>query len=244
MPILMSCSDCGFTAEVADHLTLNAVDGVVDYLALRCTAGHHQTMEHAFSRGRIDAVLKGVHGDIVSFGNTSTVRYREMCLAIFGRLNSLWPRTIGALSARARWCSIGAATVALALLAVIPIAGRQGVSADSGISACRALAGGQVAAADYPGIRAQLASSRRPELRAAGTAYLDLLVKLRDARRTDGYEAIWFYQRLSHACAKHGRNLSSAPDKLLTGAGRRGPGDGRLSAVQSAPFTMLPSRPR
>src|SRR5215510_13087080 len=169
MPILMSCSDCGFTAEVADHLTLNAVDGVVDYLALRCTAGHHQTMEHAFSRGRIDAVLKGVHGDIVSFGNTSTVRYREMCLAIFGRLNSLWPRTIGALSARARWCSIGAATAALVLLTVMPATGRHGASADSGISARRALSGAHhVAAADYPRIRVQFASSRGPDLRAAG----------------------------------------------------------------------------
>jgi hypothetical protein len=208
MPILMSCSECGFTAEVADHLTLNAADGAVDYLALRCTAGHHQTMEHASSRGRIDAVLKGVHGDIVSFGNTSTVRYREMCLAIFGRLNSLWPRTIGALSARARWCWIGAATVALVLLAVMPTTGQRGASADSGISACRALTGAHVAAADYPRIRAQLASSRRPDLRAAATAYLDLLVKLRNARGTDGYEAIWFYQRLSLVCAKHGRNTT------------------------------------
>jgi len=191
MPILMSCSECGFTAEVADHLTLNAAHGAVDYLALRCTAGHHQTMEHASSRGRIDPVLKGVHDDIVRFGNTSAVRYKEMCLAIFGRLNSLWTRTIGALSACARWCSIGAATVALVLLTVMPATGRQGASADSGISACRALSGAHhVAAADYPRIRAQFASSRRPDLQAAGTAYLDLLAKLRNAIAGSGYYLI------------------------------------------------------
>jgi hypothetical protein len=209
MPILLSCAECGFTAEVADHFTLNATDGAVDYLPLRCANGPHQTMEHASSCGRIDDVLKGVHGDIVSFGNTSNATYREMCLAIFGRPNSLWPRTIGALSARARWCSIGAATAALALLAVMLTTVQQRVSADSGISGYTALSGAHhVAAPNYPRIRAQLASSRWPDLRAAGTAYVDLLVKLRNARGTDGYEAVWFYQRLSFACAKHGRNIT------------------------------------
>jgi hypothetical protein len=208
MPILMSCSECGFTAEVTDHLTLNAADGAVDYLALRCAAGHHQTMERASSRGRIDDLLEGVRGDIVTFGNTSNATYREMCLAIFGRLNSLWPRTTGALSARARWCSIGAATAALVLLAVMLATIQQGASADTGISGCTALSGAHhVDAADYPRIRAQFAASRWPDLRAAGTAYVDLLVKLRNARGTDGYEAVWFYLRLSLACAKHGRNI-------------------------------------
>ncbi len=166
------------------------------------------TRRWSTSRGRIDDVLKGVHSDIVSFGNTSNATYRGMCLAIFGRINSLWPRTIGALS-RARWCSIGAATAALALLAVMPATVQQGVSADSGISGCTALsAAHHVAAPNYPRIRSQLASSRWPDLRAAGTAYVDLLVKLRNARGTDGYEAVWFYQRLSLACAKHGRNIT------------------------------------
>jgi hypothetical protein len=209
MPILMSCSECGFTAEVTDHLTLSAADGAVDYLALRCAAGHHQTTGHASSRGRIDDVLKGVHGDIVSFGNTSNVSYREVCLAIFGRLNSLWPRTIAAQSARARWSSIGAAAVAVVLLAVLPATVQQGASADSGISGCTALSGAHhVPAPNYPRIRAQFASSRWPDLRAAGTAYVDFLIKLRDRRDADGYEAVWFYQRLSLACAKHGRNIT------------------------------------
>ena len=39
----------------------------------------------------------------------------------------------------------------------------------------------------------------------AGTAYVDLAVALLTARGTDGYETVWFYQRLSAACAKHER---------------------------------------
>ena len=64
-----------------------------------------------------------------------------------------------------------------------------------------------VPAADYPKIRAQFAGARWPDLRSAGTAYVDLAIALRTARGTDGYETVWFYQRLSAACAKHGRAL-------------------------------------
>ena len=49
------------------------------------------------------------------------------------------------------------------------------------------------------------AGSRFPDLRTAGTAYVDLAVALLTARGTDGYQTVWFYQRLSAACAKHGR---------------------------------------
>ena len=66
-----------------------------------------------------------------------------------------------------------------------------------------------VPAAGYPKIRAQFAGSRWPDLRTAGTAYVDLAIALRTARGTDGYETVWFYQRLSAACAKHGRPLPS-----------------------------------
>ena len=38
-----------------------------------------------------------------------------------------------------------------------------------------------------------------PELRN-----VDLAVQLLTARGTDGYETVWFYHRLSAACAKHG----------------------------------------
>jgi len=49
-------------------------------------------------------------------------------------------------------------------------------------------------------IRAQFAGSRWPDLRLASTAYADLLTQLRGTRGgTDGYEAVWFYERLSAA---------------------------------------------
>jgi hypothetical protein len=57
----------------------------------------------------------------------------------------------------------------------------------------------------YPTIRAQFAGSRWPDLRTAGTAYVDLAVQLTTARGTDGYQTVWFYQRLSAACAQHRR---------------------------------------
>ena len=43
------------------------------------------------------------------------------------------------------------------------------------------------------------------DLRIAGTAYVDLAIQLPKARYTDGYQTVWFYQRVSAACAKHGR---------------------------------------
>jgi len=62
-----------------------------------------------------------------------------------------------------------------------------------------------IAATEYPKIRAQFAGSRWPDLRIAGTAYVDLAIQLPKARYTDGYQTVWFYQRVSAACAKHGR---------------------------------------
>ena len=59
-------------------------------------------------------------------------------------------------------------------------------------------------------IRAQFAGSRWPDLRTADTAYVDLVVQLRTARGTDGYQTIWFSQRLDAACAKHGRPLNGS----------------------------------
>ena len=72
------------------------------------------------------------------------------------------------------------------------------------MAGCTALLGAhQAAASNYPRIRAQFARSQWPDLRAAGMAYVDLAVELQTAR-ADGYETVWFYQRLSLACAKHG----------------------------------------
>lgn len=76
--------------------------------------------------------------------------------------------------------------------------------ADSGLAGCAALLGAhQVPAKDYRKIRSQFAGSRWPGLRTAGMSYVDLVVRLQTAR-TDGYEAVCFYQRLSAACARRG----------------------------------------
>jgi len=82
--------------------------------------------------------------------------------------------------------------------------GQPGQAADSGIGGCTALlAAHQAAASHYPRIRAQFRHAQWPDLRVAGMSYVDLIVALQTAR-ADGYQTVWFYQRLSLACAKHG----------------------------------------
>src|SRR5690349_15806584 len=62
---------------------------------------------------------------------------------------------------------------------------------DSGLVACAyPLATQDVPAAEYPKLRAEFAGSRFPDLRNAGTAYVDLAVQLLTARGTDGYETV------------------------------------------------------
>lgn len=85
-----------------------------------------------------------------------------------------------------------------------------GAPPDSGLAGCTAVSDmHQVAATSYPGIRAEFAGSRWPDLRAAGTSYMDLAIKLRRPQYTDGYETVSRYQRLAAACAKHGRVLTA-----------------------------------
>ena len=114
------------------------------------------------------------------------------------------PPTIRNLPARTRRLSIGAAAVVPALLIGVLGSTHSGAPRDSGLVACTyPLSTQDVPAADYRKIRAQFAGTRWPDLRTAGTAYADLAIQLRHARYTDGYQTVWFYQRLSAACAKH-----------------------------------------
>jgi hypothetical protein len=88
--------------------------------------------------------------------------------------------------------------------------------AGNGLAGCTALLGAhQIPANDYRRIRSQFASSRWPDLRTAGLSHVDLIVALQTAR-ADGYEAVWFYQRLSAACARHGWNATPAGDNLIS----------------------------
>jgi hypothetical protein len=84
---------------------------------------------------------------------------------------------------------------------------RQALSPDSGLAGCAAVAGTHQVAADYPAIGAQFASSRWPDLRFSGMAYVEIATKLLTTTHAYGGETAWFYQRLSAACAKHGRAL-------------------------------------
>ena len=121
------------------------------------------------------------------------------------RLAPHWPPTIRNMSTRTR-CTIGTAAVVPALLIGVLGSTHHGAPPDSGLVACAyPLATQDIPAADYPKIRAEFAGSRWPDLRNAGTAYVDLAMQLPTARYTDGYETVWFYQRLSAACAKHRR---------------------------------------
>jgi hypothetical protein len=84
---------------------------------------------------------------------------------------------------------------------------RPALPPDNGVAGCTALAGThQVAAADYPAIGAQFAGSRWPDLRFSGLAYVEIAAKLLTTHAYGG-ETACFYQRLSAACAKHGRPL-------------------------------------
>src|SRR5580693_152444 len=124
---------------------------------------------------------------------------------MFDRLAAHWPPTIRNLSTRTRRYVIGTAAVIPLLIGVLGST-HHGAPQDSGLVACAyPLSTQDVSAADYQKIRAEFAGSRWPDLRTDGTAYVDLAVQLLTARGTDGYQTIWFYQRLSDACAKHGR---------------------------------------
>ena len=120
------------------------------------------------------------------------------------RLTAHRPPTLRNLSARTRRSAIGAAAVMPALLIGVLGSTHSGAPRDSGLVACAyPLATQGVPAAEYPKLRAEFAGSRVPDLRTAGTAYVDLAVALLTARGTDGYETVWFYQRLAAACAQH-----------------------------------------
>jgi hypothetical protein len=120
------------------------------------------------------------------------------------RLAAHRPPMLRILSTTRGRAAIGAAAVIPALLIGVLAGTASAAPQDSGLVACAyPLATQDVPAAEYRKLRAEFAGSRFPDLRTAGTAYVDLAVALLTARGTDGYETVWFYQRLSAACAKH-----------------------------------------
>jgi len=125
---------------------------------------------------------------------------------MFNRFSTRRPPAITNRPTRTRRFAIGAAAVTPALLMGVLGGTHSAAPRDSGLVACAyPLSTADVPAADYPKIRAQFAGSQWPDLRTAGTAYVDLAMQLPTARYTDGYQTVWFYQRLSAACAAHGQ---------------------------------------
>jgi len=103
-------------------------------------------------------------------------------------------------------CTIAAVIVIPLLLIGVLGSIQPGTPPDSGLAACTSItSANHVTTSDYLKIRAQFSRSRWADLRTAGTAYADLAMQLLKARNTDGYETVWFYERLSAACAKHRR---------------------------------------
>jgi hypothetical protein len=110
---------------------------------------------------------------------------------------------------RTRHLAIGVAAVPLLCGALS--SAQPALASDSGVAGCAALSGThQVAAADYPTIRAQFAGSRSPDLRISGLAYVEIATKLLTTHAYGG-ETTWFYQRLATDCARHGRPLPFWP---------------------------------
>jgi hypothetical protein len=125
---------------------------------------------------------------------------------MFNRLATHRPPTIRNLSTRTRRVAIGSAAVIAASLIGALGSTASAAPQDSGLVACAyPLSTHDVPATAYPTIRAQFDGSRWADLRIAGTAYVDLAMQLSTAQGTDGYQTVWFYQRLSAACARHRR---------------------------------------
>jgi hypothetical protein len=97
----------------------------------------------------------------------------------------------------------------LLLLGMLDLARHPAPLPDAGLVGCIALTATNGTTAGYPAIGALFARSRWTDLRTAGTEYADLITQLRTARGTDGYQAVWFYERLATACTRHGWPLTA-----------------------------------
>lgn len=79
-------------------------------------------------------------------------------------------------------------------------------SPDGGLAGCATVSGADEI--DYPQLSALFSGSRWPDLRNSGLAWVEIVTKQRSMHAYGG-ETVWFYQRLSAACAKHGHPLTS-----------------------------------
>ena len=84
--------------------------------------------------------------------------------------------------------------------------GQPPLSSDGGLAGCATVSGADEV--DYQQLAALFAGSRWPDLRISGLAWVEIVTKQRSMHAYGG-ETVWFYQRLSAACAKHGQPLAS-----------------------------------
>jgi hypothetical protein len=100
------------------------------------------------------------------------------------------PPWLSFLSTRRRRYAIGAAIVTPIVVIGILSHVQPSSPPDRAIAACASLSGlNQAGAPDFRRLGAKFATSRWPDLRAEGTAYAELVIKLRTARETDGSKA-------------------------------------------------------
>lgn len=120
------------------------------------------------------------------------------------------PILVGVIVAAASAALVPAASAAVTVVpAGTGILRHPPIVRDRGVVGCTSLSAvQQVAESQYPQIRADFAHSRWPDLRLAGTAYVDLVTGLMRARHAYGGETVWFYERLSAACREHGHPLN------------------------------------
>jgi hypothetical protein len=148
-------------------------------------------------------------GEIITTPGSCLWSCIEACLSRVRLITSRWLRYLCATYGAGRSYAVVAAICCALVVNVTTGSPRSLPSARTGAAGCGALssAGHQTAAPDYRKIRTLFAQSQWPDLRLAGTAYVDLAARLTVTPGTDGYEAVWFSQRLSAACARHGRGL-------------------------------------
>jgi hypothetical protein len=98
-------------------------------------------------------------------------------------LDSHWPPPLSFVSARRRRYAIVNPIVLIGMLSHL----HPGSPPDRGIAACTSLSGlNQAGVPDFRRLRAEFATSQWPNLRADGTTYADLAIKLRTARTPTG----------------------------------------------------------
>jgi hypothetical protein len=173
-------------------------------------ASQAAALEKALRRYRSDSgepVLADI--EIVALPSSFWWLCIEGCISRARQITWRWARYLSPASRAGQiYAVVSAICCAVAVIAWVGSA-RSLASVSTGAAGCEAALSSvthQNAAAENRRARFLFAHSQWPDLRAAGTAYVDFVAQVTATPSTDGYEAVWFTQRLSAACARHGRD--------------------------------------